>query len=162
TSTEPPAQAPSAATTPSEQPAATPAPAPVKHPTPAPSPAESGSWVDWVSANWWVPAGVLGVALLALAFFAWRRRQASTDSVPGPGGDFTNYREPSPAGGRGRDESFVVEESGEHPTLPPELAGTEPFGETTSDLKATKASDDTMSSESAVNLDQGDPLAEAD
>ena len=33
------------------------------------------------------------------------------------------------------------------------------FGETTSDLKA---SDDTMSSESAVNLDQGDPLAEAD
>src|SRR6202021_2621494 len=33
------------------------------------------------------------------------------------------------------------------------------YGETTADLKAP---DDTMSSESAVNLDQGDPLAEAD
>ena len=35
----------------------------------------------------------------------------------------------------------------------------EKYGETTADLKSA---DDTMSSESAVNLDQGDPLAEAD
>jgi len=52
----------------------------------------------------------------------------------------------------------VVEESGEHPR-PDFDEPAERYGETTADLKAP---DDTMSSESAVNLDQGDPLAEAD
>jgi pilus assembly protein FimV len=54
-------------------------------------------------------------------------------------------------------ESFVVEESGPHP-MPDFSAATGRFGDT-ADLKS---SEDTMSSESAVNLDQGDPLAEAD
>jgi pilus assembly protein FimV len=142
-------------------PVVTPVPTPVKKPTPAPA-VDSGSWVDWISANWWLPAAVLVVALLGLALFAWRRRQAASSNFPGfDNNNFDDYRDPgNPPGGRGRgrDDSFVVEESGEH-RMPPELGGQESFGETTSDLKA---SDDTMSSESAVNLDQGDPLAEAD
>jgi pilus assembly protein FimV len=48
------------------------------------------------------------------------------------------------------DDSFVVEESGEHKT--PEFAAP----------AEVKPADDTLSSDNAVNLDQGDPLAEAD
>jgi pilus assembly protein FimV len=74
--------------------------------------------------------------------------------------DFGGFRDPTAklAGIRKGDESFVVEESGEH-RLPE-------FDDAPADLADThaevKSSDDTMSSESAVNLDQGDPLAEAD
>src|SRR5271170_1351719 len=146
--------------------APTPVPAPVhaapKKPAPA---AESGSWLDWLAANWWLPAGVIVVLILGLAFAARRRRQETSG---GGGGDFpgldstdiTNFRDPTAriSTGRGEDDSFLVEESGEHP-MPDFNEPAEKFGAITSDLKA---SEDTMSSESAVNLDQGDPLAEAD
>jgi pilus assembly protein FimV len=56
-------------------------------------------------------------------------------------------------------ESIVVEETGQHPT-PDFTAETGRFGDT-GELR-TVSPEDTMSSESAVNLDQGDPLAEAD
>jgi len=166
--TPPPAEA-----TPPSTTASTPTPLPTEStPTPTPKPApvvvkkpatDSGSWLDWATANWWVPLGVIALLIAGLAIASWRRRQA------GGGGDFpgldstdiSEFRDPTArvAGGRGGDNSFVVEESGEHPM--PEFAETaEPrYGETTTDLKAP---DDTMSSESAVNLDQGDPLAEAD
>jgi pilus assembly protein FimV len=150
--------------------APTPVPAPVPAPVhaapkkPAPA-AESGSWIDWVAANWWLPAGVIVVLILGLAFAARRRRQ---DTSGGGGGDFpgldstdiTNFRDPTAriSTGRGEDDSFLVEESGEHP-MPEFNEPAEKFGTITSDLKAPE---DTMSSESAVNLDQGDPLAEAD
>ena len=56
-----------------------------------------------------------------------------------------------------KNDSFVVEESGAHPV--PEFSNDAArLGE----LGDMKSADDTMSSESAVNLDQGDPLAEAD
>jgi pilus assembly protein FimV len=56
------------------------------------------------------------------------------------------------------DDSFVVEESGEH--RQPEFGDMpDALADTQSEIKSP---DDTMSSESAVNLDQGDPLAEAD
>ena len=48
-------------------------------------------------------------------------------------------------------DSFVVEESGPHP-LPEFGAEQDRFGDT----GEMKSPDDTMSSESAVNLDQGD------
>jgi pilus assembly protein FimV len=54
-------------------------------------------------------------------------------------------------------ESFVVEESGAHP-VPDFAATTSRLG----DAADQRSTEDTMSSESAVNLDQGDPLAEAD
>ena len=60
---------------------------------------------------------------------------------------------------RGNNDSFVVEESGPHP-VPDFTAETGRFGDT-GELKPASP-EDTMSSESAVNLDQGDPLAEAD
>ncbi|MEA3139716.1 MAG: pilus assembly protein FimV [Gammaproteobacteria bacterium] len=144
-----------------------PVPTPVQKPAPAKKPvvtAESGSLLDWLQANWWIPAAIILALIAALAFASWRRRQASS----GGGGDFpdldasgmSEYRDPAErlAAGRAGDDSFVVEESGEHP-MPQFAEPAQHYGETTADLKAPE---DTMSSESPVNLDQGDPLAEAD
>src|ERR1700722_9753039 len=170
----------------STTPAPTPAPAPVENtatppPTPAPAPlpkpvvvkkpvpvAQSGSLIDWLEQNWWLPAAVILALLAGLAIASWRRRQASGGGSTGGGGDFpgldstdiSEYRDPTArvASSRGADDSFVVEESGEH-RMPDFNEPAQHYGETTADLKAP---DDTMSSESAVNLDQGDPLAEAD
>jgi pilus assembly protein FimV len=138
-----------------------PAPAPILQKKPAAAPAESGSWIDWVAANWWVPAAVIIALFAVLLFAAWRRRQ-------GTGGDFhgleatdvADFRDPTAklAGMRRGDDSFVVEESGEH-RLPDFETAPAAFSDTHTDVKAPE---DTMSSESAVNLDQGDPLAEAD
>jgi pilus assembly protein FimV len=145
-----------------------PAPPPVQKPVVAkkPVPAPSGSLIDWLEQNWWLPAAVILVLFAGLAFNSWRRRQESSGG--GSGGDFpgldstdiTEYRDPTAriAANRGGDDSFVVEESGEH-RMPEFNEPAAHYGETTADLKAP---DDTMSSESAVNLDQGDPLAEAD
>ena len=146
-----------------------PAPAPVPKPVVAkkpPPPADTGSWIDWVQQNWWLPAAVLVALIAGLAFNSMRRRKASGgggggDDFPGlDSTDISQFRDPSArvASSRGSDDSFVVEESGEH-RMPDFNEPAERYGETTADLKAP---DDTMSSESAVNLDQGDPLAEAD
>jgi pilus assembly protein FimV len=147
----------------------TPVPAPAPKPAPVvkkPVAAESGSWIDWVTANWWLPAAVIVALIAGLAFASWRRRQAGGGGGGGnfPGLDSTDiseFRDPTAriAGGRGGDDSFVVEESGEHRMPDFNEPAEQRYGETTADLKAP---DDTMSSESAVNLDQGDPLAEAD
>jgi pilus assembly protein FimV len=148
---------------PTTAPAPTPKPVVAKKPAPA---AESGSLLDWLTQNWWLPAAVIIALIAGLAIASWRRRQANS----GGGGDFpgldstdiSEFRDPSAriAAGRGADDSFVVEESGEH-RMPDFNEPAQHYGETTADLKAA-APDDTMSSESAVNLDQGDPLAEAD
>jgi len=178
--TPPPVEATQPGTTASTTPAPTPlptevtsTPAPVPAPAPKPAPvvvkkpaatAESGSLLDWLTANWWMPAAVIAVMLAGLAIVSWRRRQAGS----GGGGDFpgldstdiSEFRDPTAriSSGRGGDNSFVVEESGEHPMPDFNEPAEQRYGDTTADLKA----DDTMSSESAVNLDQGDPLAEAD
>jgi pilus assembly protein FimV len=151
--------------TPSDTSTPTPVPPPVvaKKPAPTPTPAaDSGSWLDWLSSNWQIPAGIIAVIALLLAFLAWRRRQAGGSDFPSMDSTgIADFRDPTAKLGSNRrgDESFVVEESGEHP-MPDFSDGTEPrYAETTSDLKSP---DDTLSSESAVNLDQGDPLAEAD
>jgi pilus assembly protein FimV len=156
--------------TPSPPPAenATPIPTPVPAPKPAPIvkkpvTAESGSWIDWATANWWLPGGILAALIAGLAFVSWRRRQAGSDGgsdFPGlDSTDISEFRDPTARVGasRGGDDSFVVEESGEH-RMPDFHEPAQHYGETTADLKA----DDTISSESSVNLDQGDPLAEAD
>jgi pilus assembly protein FimV len=171
--------APQPSTAQSTAPPPTPAPAPAVAPTPAPKPvvapvvakkpapaADSGSWLDWVAANWWLPAAFIVALIAALAFTSWRRRQSSGGGGGGdfPGLDSTDISDfPDAAArlgaGRGGDDSFVVEESGEHPIPDFQDAPAARYAETTADLKSP---DDTMSSESAVNLDQGDPLAEAD
>ena len=154
--------------TPTPTPAPAPAPKPVVVKKPAPV-AESGSLLDWLTEHWWMPAAVILALIAGLAIASWRRRQASGGSGgSGGGGDFpsldstdiSEFRDPTAriASNRGADDSFVVEESGEH-RMPDFNEPAPHYGETTADLKAP---DDTMSSESAVNLDQGDPLAEAD
>jgi len=138
-----------------------PAPVPVVPKKPAAAPAESGSWIDWVAANWWVPAAVIIALFGVMVFAAWRRRRAAGGDLLGmEPTDFADFRDPSAklAGMRKGDDSFVVEESGEH-RLPEFEATADSLADTHGDIKAP---DDTMSSESAVNLDQGDPLAEAD
>ncbi len=163
--------APNAATQPVPPPAASvaplPTPAPVappakKKPVAAP-PSESGSWIDWVAANWWLPAALLLLILGALGFSAIKKRRESSG-----GGDLGSLMDETHVSDleeastklstahRGND-SFVVEESGPH-QAPDFAAETGRFGDT----GELKSADDTLSSESAVNLDQGDPLAEAD
>jgi pilus assembly protein FimV len=139
------------------------APTPVRVPAkkPAASAPESESWIDWVAANWWVPLALLLVVLGGLAFAAMRRRRQDEDAdmsrlLDEPVGD---PRDPTAklSAQRKGNESFVVEESGPH-AMPDFDAEPGRFGDTSE----MKSPDDTMSSESAVNLDQGDPLAEAD
>jgi pilus assembly protein FimV len=128
---------------------------------PAATPAESESWIDWITTHWWVPAAVIIALVILLGFAAWRRREGGVADLNRlEATDVAGFRDPSAklAGLRKGDDSFVVEESGEHRM--PEFEPTpDRLGDTHSDIKSA---DDTMSSESAVNLDQGDPLAEAD
>jgi pilus assembly protein FimV len=163
---QPPPAAPTATATPEPPPAAvTSKPVPVHTPPPVaqkkPAPSAESSWIDWVAANWWVPVAVI-LAFFALLLVAARRRRQSSQGDLGrmEDTDVADFRDPTAklAAMRKGDDSFVVEESGEH--RQPEFGDMpDPLGDTHSDIKSP---DDTMSSESAVNLDQGDPLAEAD
>jgi pilus assembly protein FimV len=136
-------------------------PAPAPPPPVKNKPAPAGSWIDWVAENWWAPVALLVVVLGGLGFAAMRRNKDQTSAMSRlmEDTDVADLREPAAKLGAPRKgaESFVVEESGPHP-MPDFSAATGRFGDT-ADLKS---SEDTMSSESAVNLDQGDPLAEAD
>jgi pilus assembly protein FimV len=138
-----------------------PAPPAVKKP-PVVVPTDTGSWIDWVAANWWAPLALLVVVLGGLGVAAMRRRRKEqTGGLAGfmDDTDIADPRDPTSklSALRKGNESFVVEESGSHPM--PEF-GEEPGA--FADTSEMKSPEDTMSSESAVNLDQGDPLAEAD
>jgi len=158
--------APPAATTPETPPEAvkpvpTPPPPAVKKP-PVVAPVDTGSWIDWVAANWWAPLALLVLVIGGLGVAAMRRRRKEQSGALSGFMDDTDVADLRDSTSklsalRRGNESFVVEESGSHPM--PEF-GDEPgaYAET-ADLKSA---DDTLSSESAVNLDQGDPLAEAD
>jgi len=171
----PPAEEP----TPSAEP--TPAPAPAEsdaaararrpHPTPAAStPTDTGGGIfDTLKGYWWA------LALLAVAiagFFglrAWRsRRQSEFDDSLGrlavagaasmdrgfaAGGETSPVR---PLTAATDDGAFLVEESGTHQR--PRFGGDAPVASPARHV----SSDETISSETAINLDQGDPLAEAD
>jgi len=169
TAVAPPSAPPSAppAAAPEAKPAApVPAPAPTaptsekgKHAAP---PAPSGSWIDWVAGNWWLPAAILLAILGGLGFAAWKRRGQSSIGGLGALMEETHVAESREATAklsamRKGNDSFVVEESGPH-AVPDFGADTGRFGDT----GELKSPDDTMLSESAVNVDQGDPLAEAD
>ncbi len=158
-STPAPLPAPAAATTP---PTPLPAPARAQKKPAVAAPAQSGSWIDWLADHWWVPAAAIAALAVFLVFAARRRRQTggAGDLHRMEATDVSDFRDPTAklTGLRKGDESFLVEESGEHP-MPEFAEGADQLADTHSDLKAPE---DTMSSESAVNLDQGDPLAEAD
>jgi pilus assembly protein FimV len=143
--------------------AQTPKPA-VKKPAPAPV-VSSGSWLDWLQDNVWLVGAILAAILALLGFAAWRRRKQTAIGSPGDFGagfddthvaDLDESTAKLAAMRRGND-SIVVEESGPH-AVPDFTAEAARFGDT----GELKSHEDTFSSESAVNLDQGDPLAEAD
>jgi pilus assembly protein FimV len=159
---KPAAPAPAAppAAAPENPPQATPPPAapPKVKPAPAAAPAETGSWIDWVAAHYWVPLALLVLVLGGLAVAQTRRRRHQADVGLMDETDVAEHRSSTAklAAPRKGAESFVVEESGPHAA--PDFATPAVRTGDTAEIKA----EDTMSSESAVNLDQGDPLAEAD
>jgi pilus assembly protein FimV len=158
----PPAQEPSVAQE-TPPPAQEAQPAPPVEATP-PAAEEGGSILDSVKEYWYVLAGLLVVILALFGFRAMRsRKQNDFDDnlsrLAASGADSLS-RDSSgdtmPLRAGGRENAFVVEESGTHerPRFGADLTpATAPRNVTT---------DDSMSGESAINLDQGDPLAEAD
>ncbi|HTW37367.1 MAG TPA: FimV/HubP family polar landmark protein [Steroidobacteraceae bacterium] len=164
-------QPPVAAATSSAQSASAPAPAvaanrppvhkPVRHPVAA-RPAPQSSWVDSLLGLWWV----LLLAIVAVAGFfglrAWSaRRKAGFDDSLGrlaEAGAAGRSREPSfeetSPQLAARESNFLVEETGTHER--PRVASAP------APAPRRVESDETISAETAINLDQGDPLAEAD
>jgi len=181
---QPPAQAeaPTAsAPPPAEEPApsAEPAPTPAEaarahrpHPMPgAPAPTDNGGGImDTLKDYWWALALVAVAIAGFLGLRAWRsRRQSEFDDSLGrlavagaasmdrgfaAGGEASPVR---PLTAATDDGAFLVEESGTHER--PRFAG---GAAPTAQAARHVSSDETMSSETAINLDQGDPLAEAD
>jgi len=163
--TAPPEAAPPAAA------AAKPAAKPHKAPPPAAA-SESGGILDILMDYWWALAGVVVLILAWLGLKTMRsRRQNDFDDSLGrlaaagaesasrggfASGETGNQVRPSQAA-TPREDAFLVEESGTHerPKFP---GGPAPAAAAAKHV----ASDDTISSETAINLDQGDPLAEAD
>lgn len=146
------------------------APAPsaaqAEKPKPAPvaaAPAPSTSWLDWITQNWWMLALALLALLGGLGFAGWKRRQLSErefDEAIDTGVAEPHDRTSRILKGRKPDESILVEESGEHPQ--PVIAP--PPAEVPASAKTAepRSTEDTLSTDAAINLDQGDPLAEAD
>jgi pilus assembly protein FimV len=133
---------------------------PIRPPTTAPAPAER-SLLDTLKEYWWALAAILIALAALLGLRAWRaRKQAEFDdslgrlATAGPIGDF-NTSDTAPIRALGTEPSFVVEESGTHER--PRFGG-----EGAASAARNVTTDDTISSDTAINLDQGDPLAEAD
>ena len=160
---------PTAETAPTEEtPTAEPAPAPEVQKSPAAtapsvsSPVQvQGSLLDTLKEYWWAVAALLVAILALLALRVWRSRQQSefddslgrlaTAGAPSMGRDFG--RETAPIRTMESEPAFLVEETGTHQR---------PRFEEGAAVPRNVATDDTISSDTAVNLDQGDPLAEAD
>jgi pilus assembly protein FimV len=149
---------------------AKPAATPEHKPAVASKPAagEGGSLLGWFGDNWAVVLGVL--AILLGGIFGWRMLRArqnqafdsTLDRLSSPPFEAAvravrpTETQPMRALQAKEDTSFVVEESGTHEA--PRISER--------DIKAMQAApvavDDTVSGDTAVALDQGDPLAEAD
>lgn len=147
-------------------------------PTPEPAPAEEPAqptWIDWLLENWYYPLAAL-LILGGIIFGLTRRRQepdfgsfgklaeAARVPVREPKFERESVTSPMRATNKAVDDTFLVEESGERPQPKFAPAAVEPVRaekKPKSEPSRRKA-DDTLSSETAINLDQGDPLAEAD
>ncbi|HEV2271291.1 MAG TPA: FimV/HubP family polar landmark protein [Steroidobacteraceae bacterium] len=184
----PPAAAPTPAQAPPVEAAAPPPVAtnpPVTQPAPKPAPQfahppatkaaafkpNSGPSIVATLASYWWAIALLVVAALAFAGSRlWRsRRQSDLDDSLGRlaaagGATPSPYTRLEPSAGDTASlrpaahdaDAFVVEESGTH-ERPRVAAAAAPVA-----AKHVTTADQTISSETAVNLDQGDPLAEAD
>jgi pilus assembly protein FimV len=173
TPAQPEATPPESTATPAQEPAPAAEPAPTATPTPtatAPAPEGEGeSILDMVMEYWWALAAAV-VLLIALLFFSKSRTKKKTAefddnlgrlaeqnaedrlSLPPTISDTGRMR--APMGSGDVPDDILVEESGTHRAL-----------QETQDIPLNAPmvrTDETISSETAVNLDQGDPLAEAD
>jgi pilus assembly protein FimV len=169
---ETPAEAAPQAVEPTPEPAVTPEQAPPAKPARKPTRAasettEEPSILDSILEYWWALAGIVLVVLAMLVMKSrGKRRTFEFDDRLGrlaeQGGD--RLAEPvdalsdtgrmrAPSMAAAVPDDILVEESGTHRAL-----------QETQDipLAPTVRTDETISSETAVNLDQGDPLAEAD
>jgi pilus assembly protein FimV len=166
---EPPAQA--AEPTPSPAAAAPTPTEPVRKPKPATQPQaqQSGGLLDSLMDYWWALALLVVAAAGYFGFKTWRsRRQSEFDdslsrlAVAGAtsaergfaSGDTVPMR---PASDESPEGAFLVEESGTHQR--PRFGGAPAAP---SPARHVATTDETISTEAAINLDQGDPLAEAD
>ena len=174
------APAPAAEQAPPEAPAAV---APVQKPKPVSAPAPAGgSFIDTLIGYWWILA-LVAVALLGfLGLRMARAKRASTElddslgrmaAAGAESAEFGSmsatrgFSDPDPVAptpvqtqrmtAAPVPDSFLVEETGSHER--PRLSST---GQMPVIPAKHVASDETISSETAINLDQGDPLAEAD
>ena len=150
-----------------EAPAPPTAAPPVAKRTPPAAPGETGGLINWLASNWYV---LLGIALVLFAIvFGLRKVKArreqdfghTLDRLTNPAFEAMAARQaetqPMRTLQNKQDSSFVVEESGTHPM--PRTGG----GESAQLRPVPVAVDDAVSSTgTAVALDQGDPLAEAD
>ena len=140
-----------------EKPAATAAEAP------KPAAPEGGGFFGFVQP-WMLLAAAGGILVLLLVgrVVARRRRAPDLDETLGrlaAASEESTARLKSLRQSDDKD-SFLVEESGERP-MAPMIAEVRPERERPR-AEPAKLSDDTISGETAINLDQGDPLAEAD
>jgi pilus assembly protein FimV len=147
-------------------PATNPAAAPPPKATP-PAGTGGGSIFDMVREYWWAAALLLvGVVVLAVTRMVRARRASEFDDSLGrlavAGADaatrgFASEGAPvRPTSAAAREDAFLVEETGVHerPRAPKPAS-------TTAAAKSASG-DETISSETAINLDQGDAMAEAD
>ncbi|HEV2702023.1 MAG TPA: FimV/HubP family polar landmark protein, partial [Steroidobacteraceae bacterium] len=137
---------------------------PVKHRPHVISPPveQSSSVMDLLKRYWWALAALVVVIVGFFGLRAWRERRqssfndslghlnANADSLTGEHEANFDTQPLVPL----RAESILVEESGTH--AKPRFDGT------ATNRAPHVAADQTISAETAVNLDQGDPLAEAD
>ena len=134
---------------------------------PAAEPEAGASILDMLMDYWWAIAALVVAVLAFFGVKAWRsRRQSEFDdslgrlAVAGAESAGRGFAVPDIQTARTTpvtkpDDTFLVEESGTHER--PKFGGSAGPA-----AKHVASADETISSETAINLDQGDPLAEAD
>jgi pilus assembly protein FimV len=157
-----PAAAPASETPTNAAPVEAPTPAPAAPKPAAPAAKPSGSWLDWIENHWQVPGALVALLLAALGISAFRRRRGSdTDELSALAGAVPHRAEPTArdyAGSYKVDETFGAGDTAEIKAVSPADVPAAPASEE----PPPRATDETMSAESPVTIDQGDPIAEAD
>jgi pilus assembly protein FimV len=159
---------------------AEPAPAPAATPAPAPAPVATGpslvsQILGWAASPWlWIGGGVAALLLIALWFVRRRREDEEAEGITGRWEALESEvddDEVRQATARMRrqlpEETIVVEEQRTRPAEPePEAPARRPAAQrparAAAATSAAPAGDETLSSQTVINLDQADAVAEAD
>lgn len=143
-------------------------PTPAEKPRPAPAVAEK-SFLEGLTDNWMVLAGAAGVVLLALLGFGYARRRREQDSGVSFRGFDVPATAPLPSETVRLRALATVDETAEMPR-PTSLEDADQFVVEERPVARPKVEaprpsaghEETISAEAALDLDQADPLAEAD